>query len=78
MSHFVRVASLDSDFTVCVVFFGHLTDAVEDLRHKHIYRPVPIEQKCPALAHVLNEISAGKFGQGQIYEPCVPPSHFLR
>ncbi|KAF9646897.1 glycogen phosphorylase [Thelephora ganbajun] len=52
-----------------VFFFGHLTPAVEDLRYQHTYHPVPIEQKCPALAHVLNEISAGKFGEGQTYEP---------
>lgn len=52
-----------------VFFFGHLTPAVEDLRHQHTYHPVPIEQKCPALAHVLDEISAGRFGEGQTYEP---------
>lgn len=48
-----------------------MTPAVEDLRYQHTYHPVPIEQKCPALAHVLNEISAGKFGEGQVYEPYV-------
>jgi len=52
-----------------VFFFGHLTPAVEDLRYQHTYHPVPIEQKCPPLAHVLNEISAGRFGDGQTYEP---------
>ena len=44
---------------------------MEDLRYQHTYHPVPIEQKCPALAHVLNEISAGKFGDGQAYESYV-------
>lgn len=36
-----------------------------------MYHPVPIEQKCPALARVLDEISAGKFGEGSVYDPCV-------
>ena len=47
---------------------------MEDLRYQHTYHPVPIEQKCPALAHVLNEISAGRFGDGQAYESYVPSS----
>ncbi|KAF9555972.1 glycogen phosphorylase [Agrocybe pediades] len=52
-----------------VFFFGHLTPAVEDLRYQHLYHPVPIEQKCPALAHVINQVSAGVFGDGGVYEP---------
>ncbi|PPQ83162.1 hypothetical protein CVT25_005409 [Psilocybe cyanescens] len=52
-----------------VFFFGHLTPAVEDLRYQHLYHPVPIEQKCPALAHVINQVSAGAFGDGHVYEP---------
>ncbi|KAG6879580.1 hypothetical protein C0992_001194 [Termitomyces sp. T32_za158] len=52
-----------------VFFFGHLTPAVEDLRHQHLYHPVPIEEKCPALAHVLDQVSVGLFGDGQVYEP---------
>ncbi|KAF8200227.1 glycogen phosphorylase [Pholiota molesta] len=52
-----------------VFFFGHLTPAVEDLRYQHLYHPIPIEQKCPALANVLNQISAGVFGDGGVYEP---------
>lgn len=52
-----------------VFFFGHLTPAVEDLRHQHVYHPVPVEQKCPALANVLNQVSSGLFGDGSIYEP---------
>ncbi|KAL7278510.1 hypothetical protein ACG7TL_007509 [Trametes sanguinea] len=52
-----------------VFFFGHLTPAVEDLRYQHMYHPVPIEQKCPPLARVLNEVSAGRFGDGGVYEP---------
>ena len=42
--------------------------AVEDLRHQHLYRPIAIEQKCPALANVLNQISAGLFGDSGVYE----------
>ncbi|KAF7307131.1 Alpha-1,4 glucan phosphorylase [Mycena indigotica] len=52
-----------------VFFFGHLTPAVEDLRYQHTYHPVPLEEKCPALAHVLNQISGGLFGDADIYEP---------
>ncbi|KDQ52459.1 glycosyltransferase family 35 protein [Jaapia argillacea MUCL 33604] len=52
-----------------VFFFGHLTPAVEDLRYQHLYHPVPVEQKSPALAAVLNEVSAGRFGDGGVYEP---------
>ncbi|KAF5353527.1 hypothetical protein D9756_007833 [Leucocoprinus leucothites] len=52
-----------------VFFFGHLTPAVEDLRYQHTYHPVPIEQKCPGLAKVLDQVSAGLFGDGAPYEP---------
>ncbi|KAJ1299939.1 hypothetical protein OPQ81_002607 [Rhizoctonia solani] len=50
-------------------FFGHLTPAVEDLRYQHAYHPVPVEEKSPALASVLTEIAAGRFGDGDVYEP---------
>jgi hypothetical protein len=50
------------------VFFGHLTPAVEDLRHKHVYQPTPVEQRSPALAIVLQEIQNGRFGDGGVYE----------
>ncbi|KAK7017598.1 alpha-1,4 glucan phosphorylase [Favolaschia claudopus] len=52
-----------------VFFFGHLTPAVEDLRYQHTYHPTPIEEKCPALANVLNQVSAGLFGDAHVYEP---------
>lgn len=55
---------------ILLVFFGHLTPAVEDLRHQHLYHPVPIEEKSPRLAKVLDQISAGMFGDGHVYEPC--------
>ena len=53
----------------CLVFFGHLTPDVEDLRYKHMYHPVPVEEKCPRLARVINEVAAGRFGDGGAYEP---------
>ncbi|KAF9260379.1 glycogen phosphorylase [Marasmius fiardii PR-910] len=52
-----------------VFFFGHLAPAVEEIRYQHVYHPVPIEEKCPALANVLNTVSGGMFGSGDIYEP---------
>lgn len=52
-----------------VFFFGHLTPAVEDLRYQHMYHPVPLEQKCPPLARVVNEVASGRFGDGGVYEP---------
>ncbi|KAK7680825.1 hypothetical protein QCA50_016135 [Cerrena zonata] len=52
-----------------VFFFGHLTPAVEDLRYKHMYHPVPLEEKCPRLANVINEVASGRFGDGGAYEP---------
>lgn len=52
-----------------LVFFGHLTPAVEDLRYQHLYHPIPVEEKCPALANVLNQVSAGLFGDAGVYEP---------
>jgi len=52
-----------------VFFFGHLTPAVEDLRYQHMYHPTPIEEKCPRLAAVLAQISAGAFGDAHVYEP---------
>lgn len=42
---------------------------MEDLRYQHMYHPQPIEQKCPALARVLDVISSGTFGDGGVYEP---------
>ncbi|KAF8840645.1 glycosyltransferase family 35 protein [Paxillus ammoniavirescens] len=52
-----------------VFFFGYLTPDVEDLRLQHIHEPVPVEEKSPALANVLNQISSGLFGDEGIYEP---------
>ncbi|KAJ3826219.1 glycogen phosphorylase [Lentinula raphanica] len=52
-----------------VFFFGHLTPAVEDLRYQHMYHPVPVEEKCPPLAKVLDCVASGMFGDGGVYEP---------
>ena len=74
---FISVSSIDI-FTLIIAltpayrfFFGHLTPAVEDLRYQHAYHPVPVEEKSPALASVLDEVGAGRFGDGSVYEPCV-------
>lgn len=60
-----------TDPSIRPVFFGHLTPAVEDLRYQHMYHPVPVEERCPALAAVLNAVSSGQFGDGGVYEPYV-------
>jgi len=52
-----------------VFFFGHLTPAVEGLRYQNMYHATPVEQKCPALANVLNQVSVGLFGDAGVYEP---------
>ncbi|KAA1466891.1 glycosyltransferase family 35 protein [Dentipellis sp. KUC8613] len=52
-----------------VFFFGHLTPDVEGLRYQHVYHPIPVEEKSPALAHVLDTVSSGAFGDGSVYEP---------
>jgi starch phosphorylase len=54
-----------------VFFFGHLTPAVEDLRYHNRYHPVPVEQKSPALAAVLDEVMAGRFGDPGVFEPFI-------
>jgi len=51
------------------VFFGHLTPDVEKLRYEHTYHPVPVEQKCPELAKVLDAVSSNIFGGNGVYEP---------
>ena len=51
-----------------------MTPAVEDLRYQHMYHPVPLEQKCPPLARVVQEVASGRFGDGGVYEPYVAPS----
>jgi starch phosphorylase len=52
-----------------VFFFGHLTESVESLRYQHRYHPVPVEDRSPALAAVLNDIMGGRYGDAGIWEP---------
>jgi glycogen phosphorylase len=59
-----------------VFFFGHLTPAVEELRYQHRYHPLPVEEKSPALAAVLNDVMGGRYGDGSIWEPLVPFTEF--
>jgi len=54
-----------------VFFFGHLTPAVEDLRYRNRYHPLSVEQKSPALSAVLDEVSAGRFGDAGVFEPFI-------
>jgi starch phosphorylase len=48
-----------------------LDSAVEDLRYQHLYHPVPLQEKCPALHRVIEQISAGLFNDAEVYEPYV-------
>ncbi|GJJ13879.1 hypothetical protein Clacol_008136 [Clathrus columnatus] len=52
-----------------VFFFGHLAPAVEELRYQHMYRPLPVNEKSPDLAVVLDAISGGMFGEEGVFEP---------
>lgn len=51
---------------------------MDDLRYQHMYHPVPVEEKSPALASVLDVISNGLFGDEHVYEPYVFPLAILR
>jgi len=54
-----------------VFFFGHLAPTVEQVRYQHTYHPVPVEEKSPELAKVLDKISSGTFGEAGAFEPLV-------
>ena len=73
VSTFSRVQSvrLCSPWSSLLVFFGHLTPAVEDLRYRNRYHPIPVKDKSPALAAVLDEVSAGRFGEPGVFEPFI-------
>ncbi len=43
-----------------------------------MYRPVPLEQKSPALARVIEKIASGYFGDGSAYQPYVPGNDSTR
>jgi hypothetical protein len=64
-------ASLHSSWACLLVFFGHLTPAVEDLRYRNRYHPIDVEQKSPALAAVLDAVTAGRFGDASVFEPFI-------
>ncbi|KAF0483239.1 glycosyl transferase [Gigaspora margarita] len=51
-----------------IFMFGNLADQVEDLRHAHRYRNVPID---PALQEVINDIESGHFGDSRIFSPLI-------
>lgn len=54
-----------------LVFFGHLTPAVEDLRYRNRYHPISVEQQSPALSAVLDAVTAGQFGDAGVFEPFI-------
>ncbi|KIM29179.1 glycosyltransferase family 35 protein [Serendipita vermifera MAFF 305830] len=54
-----------------VFFFGHLTPAVEELRYNHRYNPIPVQEKSPALAAVLDNVMSGCYGEASIWEPFI-------
>ena len=60
-----------SSYPLSFVYISFIPSAVEDLRYQHVYHPVPLEQKCPALANVINQVGSGAFGDAQVYEPYV-------
>ena len=64
-------ARLRSSWPCLLVFFGHLTPAVEDLRYRNRYHPVSVEQQSPALSAVLDEVTAGRFGDAGVFEPFI-------
>jgi len=67
----LRSACLRSSWPCLLVFFGHLTPAVEDLRYRNRYHPISVEDQSPALAAVLDAVTAGRFGDPGIFEPFI-------
>ncbi|CAI2192998.1 4705_t:CDS:10, partial [Funneliformis geosporum] len=51
-----------------IFMFGHLADRVDDLRHAHRYRNVPMD---PALQAIVNDIESGHFGDSRIFAPLI-------
>ncbi|CAG8639974.1 16883_t:CDS:10, partial [Acaulospora morrowiae] len=51
-----------------IFMFGNLADKVEDLRHAHRYRNVPMD---PTLQKVINDIESGQFGDPRIFSPLI-------
>ncbi|CAJ0764167.1 8490_t:CDS:2, partial [Entrophospora sp. SA101] len=48
--------------------FGHLADAVSDLRHAHRYRNIEMD---PKLKSVITNIESGQFGDPRIFVPLI-------
>ncbi|CAG8465711.1 6113_t:CDS:10 [Scutellospora calospora] len=51
-----------------IFMFGNLASQVEDLRHAHRYRNVPMD---PALQEVINDIESGHYGDSRIFAPLI-------
>ncbi|RIA96884.1 Glycosyltransferase Family 35 protein [Glomus cerebriforme] len=51
-----------------IFMFGNLADQVDDLRHAHRYRNIPID---PSLQAVINDIESGHFGDSRIFAPLI-------
>lgn len=51
-----------------IFMFGNLAHQVEDLRHAHRYRNVPVD---PSLQAVINDIESGHFGDSRIFAPLI-------
>ncbi|CAG8453203.1 9322_t:CDS:2 [Racocetra fulgida] len=51
-----------------IFMFGNLADQVEDLRHAHRYRNVPMD---PALQEVVKDIESGQYGDSRIFAPLI-------
>jgi len=51
-----------------IFMFGNLSDQVDDLRHAHRYRNVPMD---PALEAVIRDIESGHFGDIRIFAPLI-------
>jgi starch phosphorylase len=51
-----------------IFMFGNLAHQVDDLRHAHRYRNVPMD---PALQAVINDIESSHFGDSRIFAPLI-------
>ncbi|CAG8470599.1 9803_t:CDS:10, partial [Racocetra persica] len=51
-----------------IFMFGNLADQVEDLRHAHRYRNVPMD---PALQEVVKDVESGQYGDSRIFAPLI-------
>ncbi|GBC03217.1 hypothetical protein RclHR1_05010017 [Rhizophagus clarus] len=51
-----------------IFMFGNLAHQVDDLRHAHRYRNVPMD---PSLQAVINDIESGQFGDSRIFAPLI-------